>query len=59
VTDQGSNPDLTSDTIAALLSRPRREPLRPPAQRGGGSGLIVCHFCGRRGRWLDPFHEPG
>ena len=59
VTDQGSKPDLTSDTIATLHFRTRMEPLRPPAQRGGGSGSVVCHFCGRRGRFLDPFHEPG
>jgi hypothetical protein len=19
------------------------------------AGWVVCHFCGRRGRWIDPF----
>jgi len=59
VTDQGSKPELTSETIAPLHSRPLLELLRPPAEPRSGCELVVCHFCGRRGPFLDPFHEPG
>jgi hypothetical protein len=59
VTDHSSTPDLISDTIAEPHSQSLIAPLRSPSFAVGSLGSVVCHFCGSRGRFLDPFHEPG
>ena len=59
VTDHASKPDLTSDTIAQPHSQSLIAPLRLPSFAVGGPGSVVCHFCGRRVRFIDPFHESG
>jgi hypothetical protein len=57
VMDQTPNPPLTSGIIA---SPPVLAPIE--AQRRpflSVRGRIVCHFCGRVGRFLNPFIESG
>lgn len=57
VMDQTPNPPLTSAIIAAP---PVTAPIEARAQSFLSEfGLIVCHFCGRVGRFLNPFIESG
>jgi hypothetical protein len=60
VTDQGSKASLISATIAtAIDSEPVRSIRRRVQQALSDLGWLICHFCGRLGRFLNPFHEPG
>jgi hypothetical protein len=55
--DQTPNPPLTSGIIA---SPPVASPLEAQWRPFLSSfGRIVCHFCGRVGRFLNPFIESG
>lgn len=60
VTDHASKASLNSATIATANDS---EPLRPIRRRVlqalSDFGWLICHFCGRLGRFLNPFHEPG
>lgn len=56
VTDQGSQTARTFATITPLRVTAPARPLRRCFSMGG---QVVCHFCERTGRWLNPFHEPG
>jgi hypothetical protein len=60
VTHQGSQPRLPSATMALLCKR-LPEPVRWQrfCQALSDLGFLVCHFCGRLGRFLNPFHEAG
>jgi hypothetical protein len=63
VTDHGSQAGASS----AIMSAPCKWPPEPARFRWWGRlwpamcepGMIVCSFCGRVGRFLNPFHEPG
>ena len=62
VTEHGSQAGTTSATIGPpcnqhpeLISRW----LRRIWQAASGLGLVICRFCGRVGRFLNPFHESG
>lgn len=63
VTQHGSNAEVTS----ATMEPPRKEYRQPIRSRWlqlirqavSGLGLVICHFCGRVGRFLNPFHESG
>lgn len=55
VTDHASQAAVVSGTLRASVWRwPLRVPLRER-----GRGLLVCHWCGRVGRWLNPFVSTG
>lgn len=57
VMDHTPNPPLTSGIIASPpVAAPIVAPWRPFLST---SGRIVCHFCGRVGRFLNPFIESG
>jgi hypothetical protein len=56
VTDHTSPSNPVSATIGLLLLKRQLEPLR---EIFAGFGTVVCHFCGRQGRLVDPFAEPG
>jgi hypothetical protein len=60
VTDHASKASLDSATIA---SPPDSRGAKPISQRVwrplSEFGWLICHFCGRLGRFLNPFHEPG
>ena len=60
VTDHASKVSLDSATIA---SPPDSRGAKPISQRVwrllSEFGWLTCHFCGRLGRFLNPFHEPG
>lgn len=63
VTDHGSQGETTSATIRPAFNQ-HLEPVRSDWLRrmwraASGLGLIVCRFCGRVGRFLNPFHESG
>lgn len=63
VTEHGSRAGTTSATIGPACNQ-HLEPvrsgwLRRMWQAASGLGLIVCRFCGRVGRFLNPFHESG
>jgi hypothetical protein len=55
VTDHASQAPVVSGTLRASAWR---WPLTAPSRRSG-RGLLVCHWCGRGGRWLNPFVPPG
>jgi hypothetical protein len=56
VTDHTSHLDQTSATIR----QPRSWwPLEPVRELWRSLGAFVCRFCGRVGRFLNPFAEPG
>jgi hypothetical protein len=55
--DQTPNPPLTSGIIASPPGAAPPEAHRRPFL--SASGLIVCHFCGRVGHFLNPFIESG
>jgi len=57
VTDHGSNTALSFATIAPLRVTASARPRQRHFLAAGGR--VVCHFCGRTGRLLNPFHEPG
>ena len=57
VMDQGSKAALTFATIEPLLVSAPSTPLRQRLL--SDLGWVVCHFCGRVGRFLNPFHESG
>jgi hypothetical protein len=55
--DHTPNPPLTSGIIASPpVAAPIVVQQRPFLST---SGRIVCHFCGRVGRFLNPFIESG
>lgn len=57
VMDQTLTPALTSGMIASPpVSAPSEASRRPFLSE---FGFIVCHFCGRVGRFLNPFIESG
>jgi hypothetical protein len=57
VMDQTPNPSLTSGIIASPpVAAPVKAHRRPFLS---ALGRIVCHFCGRVGRFLNPFIESG
>ena len=63
VTDHGSQSVTTSVTMPTPCNQ-HPEPLRSRWLQGmwqaaSDLGLIVCHYCGRVGRFLNPFHESG
>ena len=63
VTDHGSQSGTTSVTMPTPCNQ-HPEPIRSGWLRrmwltASDLGLIVCHFCGRVGRFLNPFHESG
>jgi hypothetical protein len=55
--DHTYNQPLTSAIIAAPPVAAPSEAQRQPFL--SASGLIVCHFCGRVGRFLNPFIDSG
>jgi hypothetical protein len=65
VTDHTPTPALSCVTLLAAASaiqdRPsstKAAPLRPPERFFHSDHfLVVCRFCGRRGRFINPFHE--
>jgi hypothetical protein len=65
VTDHTPAPTPSCVTLLAAASatqgRPSSTflpPLRPPEWLFHSDHfLVVCRFCGRRGRFLNPFHE--
>jgi hypothetical protein len=57
VMDQTQNPPLTSGMIAAPPVAAANQAHRRPFL--STLGRIVCHFCGRVGRFLNPFDESG
>lgn len=63
VTDHGSQSRVTSATIAKSGEGDSDGSRTRDWWRGWGKsidlGLIVCHFCGRMGRFINPFHESG
>jgi hypothetical protein len=57
VMDHTPNPPFTSCIIAPPpVTAPLQAPQRPFLST---FGRIVCHFCGRGGRFLNPFDESG
>lgn len=57
VMDHTPNPPLSSGIIASPpVAAPIKAPWRPFLST---FGRIVCHFCGRVGRFLNPFIESG
>jgi len=57
VMDNTPNPPLTSGIIASPpVAAPSEAQQRPFLS---SFGRIVCHFCGRVGRFLNPFIESG
>ena len=60
VTHHGSQARLPSATMALPSKRlPEPAPWQPFRQPLFDLGFLVCHFCGRLGRFLNPFHEAG
>jgi hypothetical protein len=60
VTDHASKASLDSATIASPPDSELAEPIsRRVRQVLTKFGWLICHFCGRLGRFLNPFHEPG
>ncbi len=60
VTHQGSQTRLPSATMALPCKRlPEPVGWQRFCQALFDSGFLVCHFCGRLGRFLNPFHEAG
>jgi hypothetical protein len=55
VTDHGSNPPLAFAKIEPLLLSAPPAPLRLPEM--SDLGWIVCYFCGRIGRFINPFYD--
>jgi hypothetical protein len=55
VTDHASHAPVRSGTLRASAWR---WPLTAPS-RQSGRGALVCHWCGRVGRWLNPFVSTG
>ena len=55
VTDHASQAAVVSGTLRASAWR---WPLRAPLRRSG-RGVLVCHWCGRVGHWLNPFVSTG
>jgi hypothetical protein len=55
VTDHASQAPVVSGTLRASAWR---WPLTAPLRRRG-RGVLVCHWCGRVGRWLNPFISTG
>ncbi len=43
----------TSESVEATPEPPRR----PLPNTAKPRGWVVCQICGRRGRWVNPFHE--
>jgi hypothetical protein len=56
VTDQSTDRGATSAMILSPRSWWPIEPVRVPSR---GLRVIVCHFCGRKGLFLNPFVETG
>jgi hypothetical protein len=60
VTDHASKAALDSATIASPPDSGLAEPIYGRVRRILSEfGWLICHFCGRLGRFLNPFHEPG
>lgn len=60
VTDHASKASLDSATIASPPDSGLVEPISRRVRRILSEfGWLICHFCGRLGRFLNPFHEPG
>lgn len=60
VTDHASKASLDSATIASPPDSGLAEPISHRVWRVlSDFGWLICHFCGRLGRFLNPFHEPG
>jgi hypothetical protein len=60
VTDQASKASLTSATIATANDSGLAGPVSRHVRRVlSDLGWLLCHFCGRLGRFLNPFYEPG
>ena len=61
VMDHGSPTVATSATMGRRVTGPRSL-LHPKSWNLGKqlapAGSIICRFCGRLGRFVDPFHEP-
>ena len=57
VMDQAPQAALTSSMILAPPGLASGTTPRPRFR--SAFGWAVCQFCGRIGRFLDPFHEPG
>jgi hypothetical protein len=56
VTYQSTSRGVTS----AMLLLPRSKwPIEPVRESARGFRVIVCHFCGRIGLFLNPYAEPG
>lgn len=60
VTDHASKASLDSATIASPHDAGGAKPISQRVWRVlSDFGWLICHFCGRLGRFLNPFHEPG
>jgi hypothetical protein len=60
VTDHSSKASLNSATIATANDSGLAGPISQRVRRVlTDFGWLICHFCGRLGRFLNPFHEPG
>jgi hypothetical protein len=60
VTDHASKASLDSATIASPTDSRVAKPISQRVWRLLSEfGWLICHFCGRLGRFLNPFHEPG
>jgi hypothetical protein len=60
VTDHASKASLDSATIASPNDSGGAKPISQRVWRVLSEfGWLICHFCGRLGRFLNPFHEPG
>jgi hypothetical protein len=60
VTDHASKALLDSATIASPPDSGLAEPIYGRVRRILSEfGWLICHFCRRLGRFLNPFHEPG
>ena len=63
VTEHGSHAGMTSATMGPACNQdpePDRSCwLRRIWLTASDLGSVVCHFCGRVGRFLNPFHESG
>jgi hypothetical protein len=63
VTDHGSQSGTTSVTMPTPCER-QPEPVSSQSWRhvreaASRFELVICRFCGRAGRLLNPFHESG
>ena len=63
VTEHGSNAGTTSATMGPPCKEDSQQLRsgwgRRIWQAASGPGLMICRFCGRVARFLNPFHESG